>query len=67
MVMPHQSYPQQPQVFPGAQPPHLATPDRGVFAENEQTTADSLSDVLGELKIDETGIGMSYHKSISCL
>ncbi|CEO58526.1 Putative Fungal Zn binuclear cluster domain containing protein [Penicillium brasilianum] len=56
MVMPHQSYPQQPQVYPGAQPPHLATPDRGVFAENEQTTADSLSDVLGELKIDETGI-----------
>jgi hypothetical protein len=58
IVMPHQSYQQQPQVFPGAQPPHLATPDRGMFAENDQSTADNLSDVLGELKIDETGIGM---------
>jgi hypothetical protein len=29
-----------------------------MFAENDQSTADNLSDVLGELKIDETGIGM---------
>jgi hypothetical protein len=56
MVMPHQSYQQQPQVFPGSQPPHLSTPDRSVFAENDQSTADNLSDVLGELKIDESGI-----------
>lgn len=60
VVMPHQSYPQQPQVFPGPQPPHLATPERGVFPENDKSTADNLSDVLGELKIDETGIGMIF-------
>ena len=60
MLMPHQSYSQQPQVFPGPQPPHLATPERGVFPENDQSAADNLSDVLGELKIDESGIGMIF-------
>jgi hypothetical protein len=64
MVMPHQSYQQQPQVFPGPQPPHLTTPDRSVFAENDQSTADNLSDVLGELKIDESGIGMIQFYSV---
>lgn len=56
MVMPHQSY-QQPPMFAGAQPPSLGT-DRGVFVENDPSTAENLSEVLGELKIDETGIGM---------
>lgn len=65
MVMQHQSYQQQPQVFPGPQPPHLSTPDRSVFAENDQSTADNLSDVLGELKIDESGIGMIQFDSVS--
>jgi hypothetical protein len=65
MVMPRQSYQPQHQVFPGVQPPHLATPDRGVFPENDQSTADNLSDVLGELKIDETGIGMILFYSVS--
>lgn len=55
MVMPHQSY-QQPQMFQG-QHPSLGTADRGVYAESEPSTAENLSDVLGELKIDETGIG----------
>lgn len=56
MVMPHQSY-HQPSIFPGSQPASLGT-DRGVYTENDHTTAENLSDVLGELKIDETGIGM---------
>lgn len=55
MVMPHQSYP-QPQMFAGAQSSPLGT-DRAVFVESETSTAENLSDVLGELKIDETGIG----------
>lgn len=59
MVMPHQSY-QQPQMFPGAQHPSLGPVDRGVYAESEPSTAENLSDVLGELKIDETGIGMAF-------
>jgi hypothetical protein len=36
-----------------------------VFAENDQSTADNLSDVLGELKIDESGIGMIQFDSVS--
>lgn len=56
MVMP-QSYQQQ-HMFPGPpQPSSLGTADRGVYMENDPT-AENLSDVLGELKIDETGIGM---------
>jgi hypothetical protein len=31
-----------------------------VYAESEPSTAENLSDVLGELKIDETGIGMAF-------
>ncbi|KAJ5204085.1 uncharacterized protein N7498_004964 [Penicillium cinerascens] len=54
MVMQHQSYQQTP-MFAGAQPSSLGT-DRGVFVENDASTAENLSDVLGELKIDETGI-----------
>lgn len=56
MVMPHPSYQQHP-VFPGGQSASLGT-ERGGFSENDQATAENLSDVLGELKIDETGIGM---------
>lgn len=46
---PHSAY-QNSRVFPAAQG-HLGTPDPGI------STADSLSEVLGELKIDESGIG----------
>ncbi|KAJ5392348.1 hypothetical protein N7509_007838 [Penicillium cosmopolitanum] len=58
MVMSHQPYQQQhqPQLYPGAQHPSLGAADRGVYAESEPSTAENLSDVLGELKIDETGI-----------
>ncbi|KAK5806977.1 hypothetical protein VI817_001235 [Penicillium citrinum] len=55
MVMPPQSY-QQPQIYQRTQHPSLGTADRGVYAESEPSTAENLSDVLGELKIDETGI-----------
>lgn len=58
MVMPHQSYP-QPQMFVGAQSSPLGT-DHAVYVESETSTAENLSDVLGELKIDETGIGMGF-------
>lgn len=56
MVIPPQSY-QQPPVYPGTQSSSIGTADRGVFVEPE-STAENLSEVLGELKIDETGIGM---------
>lgn len=56
MVMPHQSY-QQPPMYPGNQSATLGT-EHGGFPGNDQSTAEDLSDVLGELKIDETGIGM---------
>lgn len=35
----------------------LATADSGVFIDPEQSNPGDLSDALGELKIDETGIG----------
>lgn len=60
MVMPHQSY-QQPPMFAGTQPSSLGT-DRRIFIENDPSTAENLSDVLGELKIDETGIGMDLSR-----
>lgn len=57
IVMP-QTY-QQSSVFSRPPPSSLgAASDHGVYAESEQSTAENLSDVLGELKIDETGIGM---------
>lgn len=34
--------------------------DRNVYGDNDQSTAENLSDVLGELKIDESGIGMAH-------
>lgn len=56
MAMPHQSF-QPPQMFAGPHPQPLATTEQGVFVENEHSAAENLSEVLGELKIDETGIG----------
>jgi hypothetical protein len=55
----HQSYPQQ-QIFPASQAPSLGAIESGVYGDHEQSTAEDLSEVLGELKIDETGIGMVY-------
>lgn len=43
---------------PQTQQQSLETPDNSLFLENDQSTAENLSEVLGELKIDETGIGM---------
>ncbi|KAJ5822926.1 hypothetical protein N7447_005266 [Penicillium robsamsonii] len=53
MAMPHQNF-QQPQMFPGPQTPSMGSSDRNMYADNEH--AENLSDVLGELKIDESGI-----------
>ncbi|KAK4865810.1 hypothetical protein LT330_008903 [Penicillium expansum] len=55
MAMPHQTF-QQPQMFPGPQTPSMGSSDRNVYVDNDQSTAENLSDVLGELKIDESGI-----------
>ncbi|KAF3014078.1 hypothetical protein E8E15_002742 [Penicillium rubens] len=55
MAMSHQTY-QQPQMFPGPQTPSMGSSDRNVYVDNDQSTAENLSDVLGELKIDESGI-----------
>jgi hypothetical protein len=58
MPMSHQAY-QQPQMFSGPQTPSMGSSDRNFYVDNDQSTAENLSDVLGELKIDESGIGMS--------
>ena len=52
----HHTYQQQ-QIFP-SQTEGLGTIESGVYGDHEQSTAEDLSEVLGELKIDETGIGM---------
>lgn len=51
---------QQP-IFSGTHAPPLETTERATFVDREPSTAEDLSDVLGELKIDETGIGMNLH------
>jgi hypothetical protein len=38
----------------------MGSSDRNVYVDNDQSTAENLSDVLGELKIDESGIGMAH-------
>lgn len=45
-----------PQQLPGA--------DSGVFVEPEHSTAENLSEALGELRIDVTGIGKAISMSI---
>ncbi|KGO65722.1 Transcription factor, fungi [Penicillium italicum] len=55
MAMSYQTF-QQPQMFPGPQTPSMRSSDRNVYVDNDQSTAENLSDVLGELKIDESGI-----------
>ena len=57
MTMPPQAY-QQSQMYTGPQTPSMGTSDRSLYIDNDQSTAENLSEVLGELKIDETGIGM---------
>lgn len=59
---------QQPQMFsaPQTQQQSLGTPDNSLFLENDQSTAENLSEVLGELKIDETGIGMMSLSPTKC-
>jgi hypothetical protein len=54
---PHQPY--QSQMFTAPQTQPLGASDGSLLVENEQSTAENLSEVLGELKIDETGIGTS--------
>ncbi|KAL4889151.1 C6 finger domain protein [Aspergillus ambiguus] len=54
MPLPQPSY-QQPQMF-APQPQELEHVENDVYADNDQSTAENLSEVLGELKIDETGI-----------
>lgn len=51
---------QQSQIFPATQTQPLGAADNNLFMENDQSTAENLSEVLGELKIDETGIGMVF-------
>lgn len=54
------SFPQQP-LFPASTAQPLPSADSGVFVEQDQSTAENLSEALGELKIDETGIGKSFY------
>jgi Fungal Zn(2)-Cys(6) binuclear cluster domain len=55
MALPH--HPFQEQYYPMAPSQPLPTTDSGVFVNPEQSTAENLTEALGELKIDETGIG----------
>jgi hypothetical protein len=45
------------QYYQMAAPQPLPSADSGVFVEPEQSTAEDLSEALGELRIDESGIG----------
>lgn len=60
MAEPQHHY-QPSQLFPGTQAQPLGNTDNSLFLEHEQSAADNLGEVLGELKIDETGIGMNFY------
>lgn len=55
LTMPHPYHQQA--VYPTTPSRPLANAESGVFLDPEQSTAEGLSEALGELKIDETGIG----------
>ncbi|RAH70976.1 Zn(II)2Cys6 transcription factor [Aspergillus aculeatinus CBS 121060] len=55
----HDSY-QQPQSFTGDHAQTLGATERDVFSEHDPSTAENLSEVLGELRIDETGIAYGH-------
>lgn len=57
---PHQYQQQQQPMFAATPTQPLGTTDNSLYMNNEQSTAENLSEVLGELKIDETGIGMEF-------
>lgn len=44
-------------MFSSDQTQPLGTAESDIYSEHDQSTAENLSEVLGELKIDETGIG----------
>ncbi|OKL56712.1 hypothetical protein UA08_07839 [Talaromyces atroroseus] len=54
MALPQHSF--QDQYFQMTPSQPLPTTDSGVFVDPEQSTAENLTEALGELKIDETGI-----------
>ncbi|KAJ9272264.1 transcriptional regulator family: Fungal Specific TF [Paecilomyces variotii] len=54
LTMPHPYHQQA--VYPTTPSRPLANAESGVFLDPEQSTAEGLSEALGELKIDETGI-----------
>lgn len=64
VTVPNHSY-QQPQMFSASQGQALAPMDSSIFGEPD-STAEGLSEVLGELKIDETGIGKVDSSSRLC-
>ncbi|KAE8348390.1 hypothetical protein BDV28DRAFT_93210 [Aspergillus coremiiformis] len=55
ITIPHHSYHQQ-QGFPTSQVQSLEAIESSVYGNYEQSTTEDLTEVLGELKIDETGI-----------
>lgn len=55
---PHSSYQPQ-QMFPVPHTETMGTTEGVELGDHEHSTAENLSEVLGELKIDETGIGKS--------
>ncbi|TPR09586.1 hypothetical protein CAN33_0052210 [Aspergillus niger] len=55
VAMPHHQYTQS-QMFSNDQTQPLGTAESDIYTEHDQSTAENLSEVLGELKIDETGI-----------
>ncbi|PYH99553.1 C6 finger domain protein [Aspergillus ellipticus CBS 707.79] len=46
----------QPQIFSSDHTQALGATESEIYSDHDQSTAENLSDVLGELKIDETGI-----------
>lgn len=60
MSYPQQAYHQNPSIFHTPPPKQVANSDSGVFIDPDQSTAENLSEALGELKIDETGVGKDF-------
>lgn len=60
MAYPQQAYHQHPSIFQTPPPKPVGGSDSVAFMDPEQSTAENLSEALGELKIDETGVGKDF-------
>ncbi|KAK2759073.1 hypothetical protein FQN54_003172 [Arachnomyces sp. PD_36] len=62
MTYPQQSFHQTPPIFQTPPPKAGPSSDSGAFIDPDQSTAENLTEALGELKIDETGVAPYIRK-----